>query len=87
MPSRQKDLTFTSPPYGRNIASKYTKIIYDLIISIANKYFEFQNDWFKIIPIRHICTQFCPKQLCYRNQKFRITSEFPERYTSKSNQI
>ena len=28
-------------------------------IAIVNKCFKFQNDWLKIICIRHNCTQFC----------------------------
>ena len=44
----------------------HTKVIYDLTIAIAiiNKCFEFQTNWFKIIPIRYNCTQFCPIPLC-----------------------
>ena len=42
----------------------HTKVIYDLTIAIINKYFEFQNDWLKIIPVRYNFTQFCPIPLC-----------------------
>ena len=40
------------------------KIIYDLTIVIINKYFEFQNDWLKIIRIRYSCMKFCSLPLC-----------------------
>ena len=46
---------FTENYRGKKILSRgeycpHTyKIIYDLIIAITNKYFEFQNDWFKLI--------------------------------------
>ena len=48
------------PPCRGSIDPIRTKIIYDLTIAITNKYFEFQNDWLKIIRIRYNGTQFCP---------------------------
>ena len=42
--------------------------MYDLTIAIKNKYFEFENDWLKIIRIRCNCTQFCRIPLS-RNSK------------------
>ena len=69
-----------------SIAPIHTKIIYDLTISIINKCFEFQNDCLKIIRIRYNCTQFCRIPLWQKNQKYKTTSEFLERYAPKSNQ-
>ena len=43
-----------------SVAPMYTKIIDDLTITIINKRFEFQNNWFEIIRIRYNCTQFYP---------------------------
>ena len=51
-------------PPGGSVALMYTKTIYDLIIAIINKHFEFQNDWLKIVRIRHNCMQFCSIPLC-----------------------
>ena len=39
------------------MAPMHTKIMYDLTIVIINKYFEFQNDWLKIIRIRYYSTK------------------------------
>ena len=47
----------------------HTKIIYDLTISIINKYFEFQNDWIEIIHNRWNCTQFSPIYHCVKEIK------------------
>ena len=58
------------PPIGRCTAPKHTKIIYDHTIAIINNFFKFHNDWLKIILIKYNCTQFCPRLLCKRNQKF-----------------
>ena len=37
----------------------YTQIICDLITAIMNKWFEFKNDWLKIIRIKNNYMQFC----------------------------
>ena len=51
-------------PCERSIAPIYAKIIYDLTIAIIDKFFEFENDWIKIIRIKYKGTQFCPIPLC-----------------------
>ena len=51
-------------PYWESIVPIYTRFTYDLTIAIINKCFEFQNDYLKVIRIRHNCTQFCPIPPC-----------------------
>ena len=63
-----------------SIASTYTEILYYLTITITNKCFKFQNDWFKIICIRYNCTLFCPIPLCWRSRKFRPAAEPQEKF-------
>ena len=42
----------------------HIKIIHCIAVAAINKYFEFQNDWLKIIRIKYNCTKFCPMQMC-----------------------
>ena len=60
--------------------------MYDLIIAIINKCFEFQNDRLKAICVGYNCTKFCPVLLCQRNHKIQTTSELNEQYATKAYQ-
>ena len=76
------------PSYWGSIAPMYcTKIVYDLTIANINKYFEFKNDWHKIIRFRYDCTRLILHHCVKEIKKKRITSELRERYTPKSNQL
>ena len=56
-------------PYGEGkvLPPVCTKIICDFTIAITNKYFKFQNDWLKLIPVGTIARNFvlyhCVKEI------------------------
>ena len=54
-----------------------------ITITDINKCFKFKNGWFKTIYIKYNCTEFCPKRLCLKNQKFRKTAQLLKGYTPK----